>query len=101
MDHPPQPTPEQCERKERLPDFQERPEYPGRPAFATWYPQMGGYCSICVVVQEEGCFGVYVWHDGDFPFHGNENPAYLHHCSAEQFIKFGSEVRKFQKSLGK
>lgn len=74
---------------------------------ACWYPQMGGYCGKAVIRWDSGCFEAYVWHDGDFPFstgeelwpptyddYGNavtryKEPAFLHHCSADQFIAFG------------
>lgn len=67
---------------------------PGTSGFACWYPQMGGYGSVCVVVFSPGqtCFDAYVWHDGEFPFeHGN--PRVLHHCDPEQFVRFGEFVR--------
>ena len=88
-------------------------EYGGRVAFACWYPQMGGYGGKCVVVScanqndgespAEACFDIYVWHDGEFPFAPDSDiehlgyarePTQLHHCSAEQFIRFGETVRK-------
>ena len=66
---------------------------------AIWYPQMGGYVSKAWVERlddkDGGCFDVYVYHDGDFPFHGDEKPARLHHCMAEQFITFGKKVETF------
>lgn len=77
------------------------------PAYALWYPQMGGYVSKCVAVPEtqppldeeddEPCWTVYVWHDGTFPFHADyereaRSPTELHHCSAEQFITFGETL---------
>lgn len=92
-EHPPEPTSDQCNESARLPDFA------GCPAYACWYPQMGGYCGKCVVMVEptttHGCFAVFVWHDGSFPF-GDESPAYLHHCSPDQFSHFGHYVRQFQ-----
>lgn len=98
-DFPSEPTGEQCSAEERLPDFN------GRPAFACWHPQMGGYVSKAVVVLEGddrsgGCFGAYVWHDGQFPFsddcdHGR-SPAYIHHCMASQFVEFGHAVQRMQ-----
>ena len=75
-----------------------------------WYPQMGGYCGKCVVrfhpeeldVNEEPCFDVWVWHDGEFPFGEDEYPgkvpARLHHCSAEQFRDFADVV---ERAMGK
>jgi hypothetical protein len=64
---------------------------------------MGGYAGKAVAVfsrdgQDSGCFEVYVWHDGDFPFSGEDSddrgPVHLHHCSAEQFIRFGNLMNK-------
>jgi hypothetical protein len=102
---PTEPTAEQCSKRERLPAFN------GQQAFACWYPQMGGYSGKCVVVSEAGpfdlhqrdlpCFEVYVWHDGDFPFSGEQVPVYFHHCAADQFIEFGNRVRAFQESIAK
>ena len=94
--HPPEPTSDQCNAHARLPDFD------GLPAYACWYPQMGGYCGKCVVVVEtttgHGCFAVFVWHDGQWPFGDEQSPAYLHHCSPDQFEDFGYRVRHFQAS---
>lgn len=91
MNGPDDPTHEQCSSHAEivLPD--------GRTGWAAWYPQMGGYASHCVVVPGAGCFDIYVWHDGDFPFGDDatngwgdpRGPAELHHCSAEQFVGFG------------
>jgi hypothetical protein len=100
-----QPTPEQCEQNAYL-GVSTR----GQKLFACWYPQMGGYVSRCVVAfwpdkepnkEEDDCFEAYVWHDGDFPFHGDELPARLHHCSAEQFVAFGEAVRKMRQESPK
>jgi hypothetical protein len=88
-----QPTPEECEAGTTY-------EHAGRRGFATWYPQMGGYVGRCVVLfgasttvdgKDGGCFDVFVWHDGEFPF-GDRDPIDLHHCMAEQFIEFGRVV---------
>lgn len=68
-------------------------EHEGRRGFATWYPQMGGYTGKCVVLFDAGgCFDVFVWHDGEFPF-GGRSPVEIHHCDPEQFIQFGEIVR--------
>lgn len=74
----------------------------GRTGYACWYPQMGGYVSHCVVVEHDGCFEAFVWHDGDFPFvlgHDRPwpdepvlSPSRLHHCDADQFVRFGETV---------
>lgn len=73
----------------------------GDGCFAIWYPQMGGYVGRAVVAIGNGdsdCFDVYVWHDGEFPFRGDEGrkPCVLHHCSPEQFIEFGEAVASLQ-----
>jgi hypothetical protein len=72
-------------------------------AHAIWYPQMGGYAGKAVAllpksVEEDACFDVYVWHDGEFPFGGGK-PRCLHHCSATQFIQFGQTIRRLQGGL--
>lgn len=65
---------------------------------ACWYPQMGGYVARAVIVPDHGCVDVYVWHDGDFPFGGDERPpVVLHHCRGRQFIEFGQLVERIQK----
>ncbi len=73
----------------------------GRLGFAAWYPQMGGYVGKAVVIVpvEAGpneCFDVLVWHDGEFPFRGESDgtPVRLHHCMAEQFVRFGETVKR-------
>ncbi len=92
MSHPKEPTADECDAKSRLPDFG------SDKAYAIWYPQMGGYVSKAVVVFcDDGCFGAYVWHDGDFPF-SDESPTYLHHCCAEKFIEFGKSVKDMQET---
>lgn len=86
------PTCEQCEANEKV--F----ENETHSAFACWYPQMGGYISKAVIYFEKGiagCFDAYVWHDGDFPF-DDKYPRVLHHCEADQFIRFGREVLAMQ-----
>lgn len=90
---PNEPNGDQCERNERLADVD------GYPAYACWYPQMGGYHgkAVCVVTGgEDECFDVFVWHDGTFPF-GDGNPSRVHHCSPSQFISFGEAVLTFQR----
>lgn len=105
-DHPPEPTAAQCSAAADLPPFN------GQPCMACWYPQMGGYVGRCVVCgphpgEDISCVDVYVWHDGEFPFRGDDpigwegdkrKPAYVHHCDVEQFINFGRLVmdRMFQ-----
>lgn len=108
MNYPDEPTPEQCTARAEVAPFD------GRRAFACWYPQMGGYVGKAVVLPSvghdgrDGCFEVYVWHDGEFPFFDGEertwdfappSPAHLHHCAAEQFVRFGQEVSGFTAKL--
>jgi hypothetical protein len=90
-DHPPQPTGEQCEARARS-------TWQGNLVVACWYPQMGGYVGKAVMVMSTGpmptddddrCFDIYVWHDGEFPFDDGRPPVRLHHCSGHQFIAFG------------
>lgn len=74
--------------------------------FACSYPQMGGYGSVAVVTANKnkigscGCFDVWVWHDGEFPFagegDGSQQPKELHHCDPDQFIKFGNIIKKMR-----
>lgn len=93
---PREPTSDECSAKAVS-------EHEGRRAVAMWYPQMGGYVSHCLVVDVGGdssCFDVFVWHDGDFPFHEGERPAYLHHCDPEQFARFGKDVSDFLDMVG-
>lgn len=84
----PEPTPEQCKQGAEV--TIERPGGPSR-GYATWYPQMGGYTGKCVVEPEGGCFNVFVWHDGEFPFGGGA-PVELHHCMTEQFRRLADFV---------
>jgi hypothetical protein len=97
----PEPTAAQCDANEIV-------ELPGsdgpRRFLATWYPQMGGYVGKCMVslnYENQGehlpCFDAYVWHDGEFAF-SDGPPFELHHCDAEQFIRFGEVVRAAQAS---
>lgn len=89
MTEPSAPTAEQCKNQERV-DLGN-----GQSGWACWYPQMGGYVGKAVIVKDEDCHNVYVWHDGDFPFNGDDpwretpNPRILHHCDGSQFIAFG------------
>ncbi len=79
----------------------------GQHGTACWYPQMGGYVGKALAVPTgAGCVDVYVWHDGEFPFAGDDNtpvtvvdangwvgprrgPVCLHHCDGAQFVAFG------------
>jgi len=68
-----------------------------RHCWAVWYPQMGGYVGRAVAKRDEsGCWDVWVWHDGEFPFTGSsgpyddfKKPVLVHHCEPGQFIAFG------------
>ncbi len=94
---PPEPTGEQCNRRERF-------TWRGRQCMAIWYPQMGGYVSVAVVTipGDSNCVEVWVWHDGAFPFsddaprYKGQSPTFLHHCDPGQFITFGQQCREFQ-----
>lgn len=95
----PDPTAEQCATNEQI------PLEGGRVATAAWYPQMGGYTSHCLIVPDGDCLEVFVWHDGDFPFSGSDepwpgeaarSPSRLHHCDADQFIRFGQIAGRVQ-----
>jgi hypothetical protein len=96
-DKPREPTSEECFAHSPL----------GNGWYAIWYPQMGGYCGHAAVrfIDGEGCFDMYVWHDGAFPFSEGDDgwgeyksPSRLHHCDAEQFIHFGIEVLRLEKA---
>jgi hypothetical protein len=86
-----EPTPEQCSTHADL----------GDGWIAIWYPQMGGYVGRAVVKYSyNSCFEAYVWHDGEFPFDGEDIygdvrlPRHLHHCDPDQFISFGEQVKR-------
>jgi hypothetical protein len=94
--HPDPPTTEECR-------FNAIKKWGERTTMAIMYPQMGGYSGCAVAVSDgNGCFDVYVWHDGEFPFAGDQTgngdsghrpPTELHHCDAEQFIRFGQQIK--------
>jgi hypothetical protein len=105
---PTEPTVQQCNRAEYLPECD---------GYACWYPQMGEARSKCVIVFRDngtalvhtasqppipgGCFTAYVWHDGTLPFdsfHAGavRSPAQVHHCNSGHFIEFGRQVRAFE-----
>jgi hypothetical protein len=98
MDTPREPTADECCAHAPL----------GDGWFAIWYPQMGGYVGKAAVHVGDGpdaCFEAFVWHDGEFPFSGDDDrteghrsPARLHHCDAEQFVRFGATVALLQGS---
>lgn len=101
--HPPEPSSDDIAASRRF-------EWDGNQCMALWYPQMGGYVGRAVAVNlmhsdgEPGCIDVYVWHDGEFPFTGDDEfgrgpVRRIHHCDAGQFILFGEELEEFQASL--
>ena len=100
---PREPTPEECDYNGVVCQDGEQIGY------ATWYPQMGGYCGKAVAVcckswtetshgsRTGGCIDVYVWHDGEFPFSEGDDgrsPAVIHHCDPQQFIEFGEKLKR-------
>lgn len=85
LEDPSEPTSEQIQENAEI-------QTPIGKGFACWYPQMGGYVAKCIVVPNKngGCFDAWVWHDGQFPFGGdNRVPAVIHHCDPKQFVRFG------------
>jgi len=103
MNQPHEPTDDQCNSHVQVYEDEEKLGY------AIWYPQMGGHVGKAVAVldrewteyshgsRQGGCIDVYVWHNGEFPFRGNETsakPAIIHHCDPEQFILFGQKLHK-------
>jgi hypothetical protein len=89
MNTPPKPTAEQVNAHASI-------TFEGRTLHAACYPQMGGYGGYCWIGKDgSGCFDVWIWHDGEFPFGGHpgdRGPIELHHCAAEQFVEFGTWV---------
>jgi len=92
-----EPTCEQCSANEKV--FEDEHTI----GYAIGYPQMGGYVGRAVALISKGeggadCFDVLVWHDGEFPFdgEGGNNPRRLHHCAAEQFVRFGEKIDELQ-----
>lgn len=91
--HPPEPSADDCTANTRG-------TWDGRPTMALWYPRMGGYAGFAVAVLDEPCVDVYVWHDGEFPFtradpYRGREPALLHHCDPDQFIRLGQLLDAF------
>lgn len=95
-----EPTAEQCNQRAKL-DLGD-----GKSGWACWYPQMGGCNGKAVIVLDNECFNVYVWHDGDFPFKGDDGsredsgPRLLHHCDGSQFVAFGNFLIELGRSDG-
>jgi hypothetical protein len=72
-------------------------------AMACWYPQMGGFSAHALAVmykETDSCVDVYVWHDGDWPFHDGKSPRIIHHCDPEQFINFGKKLLETMQKFG-
>jgi hypothetical protein len=100
------PTSEECTTNARVVMSPSRNWKP-RELVAAWYPQMGGYVGACWI-DPHACsgeardpddgFDVYVWHDGEFGFSGEDGrqPVHLHHCAPSQFISFGELVQRIQ-----
>lgn len=103
MADPREPTSEECEANAKV--FEDEKSV----GYAVWYPQMGGYSgrAVCVFFKAfedhrddppDACFDAYVWHDGEFPFRGEDGPpVVVHHCSAEQFVEFGTVLLALMK----
>lgn len=94
-----QPTVDQCTAREKVYEDDDTV------AYAIWFPQMGGYCAMCVAIFDKqwyitrgggavgGCVDLLVWHNGDFPFSDeDQNPRKLHLCDPHQFIDFGKAL---------
>ena len=102
--YPRQPSSEECSARAKIQD-----DTGHLVGHACWYPQMGGYVGKAVIVNDDGCVDVYVWHDGAFPFDENDaftgqcqacaaprQPAVIHHCDGSQFVRFGEFISKIQ-----
>jgi len=85
------PTPEQCDNVSLLDDTK------GNVSFATWHPQLGGYCSPAIVSfkkdRDSACFEVSNYSNGEYL---TDNPQDLHYCAAEQLIEFGITILEMQ-----
>ena len=84
------PTPEQCDSNSIIDNGE-------RVSFATWHPQLGGYCSPAIVSfkkdRDSSCFEVSNYSNGEYP---TDNPQDLHYCAAKQMIKFGITILEMQ-----
>lgn len=85
------PTPEQCDSNSII-------ENGERVSFATWHPQLGGYCSPAIVSfrkknRTSACFDVSNYSNGEYP---TDNPQDFHYCAAEQLIEFGITILEMQ-----
>lgn len=92
------PTGEQCSKHAKI--YEDESVV----AYALWYPQMGGYVgkAVAEISKPGGCIDVYIWHDGEFPFDDDdkENPRFIHHCEASQFIEFGQFLLNAKREHG-
>jgi hypothetical protein len=77
------PTNEQCEARACYDTPNDRKGY------AFWHPQWGGYSGKAILVPMNGCFNVYIWHDGEFPIDDEDEPYCYHYCSVDQLVEFG------------
>jgi hypothetical protein len=78
----------------------------GNEGIACWYPSMGGYAGKAVMwADDDAGVNVLVWHNGDFPFPGEDpvdqypravSPAFLHHCDPEGFVRFGQLAERLE-----
>jgi hypothetical protein len=98
-----EPTADQCTNRERV-DLCD-----GQVGWACWYPTMGGYVGKALVVADDNCHDVFVWHNGDFPFAGQDppwegmpvpSPSKLHHCDGSQFVAFGQFLMQLEADRG-
>ena len=96
MNEPAEPSAEQCSANAAV-------DADGRQGTACWYPQMGGYVGKAVAaVDDDGHADVWVWHDGEFPFPGQDqldepfthSPVLVHYCDPGQLIRFGEFLER-------
>ena len=84
------PTPEQCDSNSIIDNGE-------RVSFATWHPQLGGYCSPAIVSfrkdRNSACFEVGNYSNGEYP---TEDAYMQHYCAAEQLIEFGITILEMQ-----
>lgn len=88
------PTSEECDKRDIVYDSE------AKYGVASWYPQMGGYASRCVVVLDKehsrsldgytlgGCIDIAIWHDGMFPTDDDRPSQWLHVCDPWQWVRF-------------
>ena len=106
-----EPSLEDCNRNSKVFDSEDQV------GFACWYPQMGGYSAKAVAFftkpwggyedesEYSGCVDVFIWHDGEFPFTGEDSqssvraPVALHHCDIRDFVVFGEKLSRLGKKI--